>query len=897
MGGGLMQLVAYGAQDVYLTGNPQITFWKVTYRRHTNFAMESIEQTFNGQADFGRRVTCTISRNGDLAYRTYLQVTLPQIDQSLNPNVSDKNRVIDGRFGEGVYARWLDFPGEQLISQVEVEIGGQRIDRQYGDWMHIWSQLTLTSEQTRGYNKMVGNTTQLTFITDPSFEHVDGPCANEAPRQVCAPRNALPETTLYVPFQFWFNRNPGLALPLIALQYHEIRINLDLRPIDECLWAMNSLYTSGDDANGPNFDPRNTNNVSEGNYGRKRNLPNCGKVVAAYQQSLVAASLYVDYVFLDTDERRRMAQNPHEYLIEQVQFTGDESVGSSSNKIKLNFNHPCKELIWVVQPDQNVDYCSSLECGQVLNSVLGAQPFNYTDAIDALPNAIHSFGGPANLRGKGAFITDKGLFEDAGANTFDARAQDLLLDNVLNDTLFSAPLGGINGSIINLVDAKSGGPLTIAPSGWKTSQNAMNPFASLLQYAYLKVLFGEENKSPGALIQPVATTAATKVINALQPKLRLDLARKGADWFSLETKDQIFNSAGDLTKKSASDSLGFNITVIVELIASGGGSINLAKPSIIVENVFQGFTVNQNADTFGSFTSRLTNGVRAIVMREIGPTNIPTEFRADGLDPVGTGNFWLGQLGATLSTLSNRTQGIANGADKILLQNGLSDFPGLNDPNGFGTSVNQYGSNLYTNELNSSPSIGVPGPNGGLPPDVGALLNFSPFNANTAVLARQASQSFQIWLEGNNTWAQYQNPNFNGPLDSGVSDAGTFVLTETSLDLHCWGENPVVTAKLQLNGQDRFSEREGSYFDLVQPYQHHTRNPDTGINVYSFALRPEEHQPSGTANFSRIDNATMQLVLSNATVEGTNTAKVRVYATNYNVLRIMSGMGGLAYSN
>ena len=104
-------------------------------------------------------------------------------------------------------------------------------------------------------------------------------------------------------------------------------------------------------------------------------------------------------------------------------------------------------------------------------------------------------------------------------------------------------------------------------------------------------------------------------------------------------------------------------------------------------------------------------------------------------------------------------------------------------------------------------------------------------------------------------------------------------------------------AKLQLNGQDRFSEREGTYFDLVQPYQHHTRNPDTGINVYSFALRPEEHQPSGSCNFSRIDNATLQLVLSNATVEGTNTAKVRVYATNYNVLRVMSGMGGLAYSN
>ena len=125
---------------------------------------------------------------------------------------------------------------------------------------------------------------------------------------------------------------------------------------------------------------------------------------------------------------------------------------------------------------------------------------------------------------------------------------------------------------------------------------------------------------------------------------------------------------------------------------------------------------------------------------------------------------------------------------------------------------------------------------------------------------------------------------------NGVSDAGVFVLAETALNMHCWGENPVVTAKLQLNGQDRFSEREGTYFDLVQPYQHHTRNPDTGINCYSFALRPEEHQPSGTCNFSRIDNAKLDTNVALTTDDN-------IYAVNYNVLRIMSGMGGLAYSN
>ena len=158
-----------------------------------------------------------------------------------------------------------------------------------------------------------------------------------------------------------------------------------------------------------------------------------------------------------------------------------------------------------------------------------------------------------------------------------------------------------------------------------------------------------------------------------------------------------------------------------------------------------------------------------------------------------------------------------------------------------------------------------------------------------------------IAWQGGSTGTSYQDSPFapqGGAIHgSYVSDAGTFVLAETALDMHCWGDNPVVTAKLQLNGQDRFSEREGSYFDVVQPYQHHTRNPDAGINCYSFALRPEEHQPSGSCNFSRIDNAVLQLVLSSGSVMGTATAKVRVYAKNYNVLRVMSGMAGVAYSN
>jgi len=178
-----MQLVAYGAQDVYLTGNPQITFFKVVYRRYTNFSMESIEQIFNGTADFGKRVTCTISRNGDLIYRVYLQVTLPLVEC---PQASSTEA--------NFCFRWVNYIGHVIIRNVEVEIGGQRIDKQYGDWLNIWNELSQEPGHQIGYDNMVGNTFALTGTALDKAE----------------------ATTLYVPLQFWFCRNPGLALPLIA---------------------------------------------------------------------------------------------------------------------------------------------------------------------------------------------------------------------------------------------------------------------------------------------------------------------------------------------------------------------------------------------------------------------------------------------------------------------------------------------------------------------------------------------------------------------------------------------------------------------------------------------------------------------------------------------------------
>lgn len=470
-----MQLVAYGAQDVYLTGNPQITFMKVVYRRHTNFAMESIECGFSGEGDFGKKVTATISRNGDLIHKVYLRAKLPAVTVAQNKGF-----------------RWLNWVGHVLIKSVEVEIGGQRIDKHYGDWLHIWNELTQTAGHQLGYANMVGNHPSLTN-----------------PRLVTSSTaQTVPETMLYIPLEFWFNRNPGLALPLIALQYHEVKINIELNEFKNCCWMGTydvATTTWSDDAS----------------------------FTAIPKQSLSQVALLVDYIYLDTDERRRFAQSAHEYLVEQLQFTGDEAATSANPRARLNFNHPVKELVWVIQRG---DFIDDSAIASQTTRVFGKQWFNYTDDYDKSYNASFTLN------------TDPNPAVYEGAN-----------------------VGGMPG------------------------------------------------------------------------------------------------------------------------VAAGGAN------GVFVATSFEG------------------------------------------------------------------------------------------------------------------------------------------------------------------------------------------------------GAGPLVKAKIQLNGHDRMAERDGRYFNLVQPYQHHENVPKNGIYVYSFALKPEEHQPSGTCNMSRIDNAMINMEITPNSVSPST--RIRVYAVNYNVLRIMSGMGGLAYSN
>ena len=289
MGGGLLQLVAYGAQDVYLTGNPQITFFKVVYRRHTNFSLESIQQTFNGNAELGNRVTCQISRNGDLVHKLYLQI-----------------KAVAG--STAIYLQ--PFYGYRMIKHTELEIGGQRIDKQYGEWMYIWNELTMDQGKKEGYYEMVGG--------------------NSANKSV-----ELKDKTidLYIPLEFWFCRNVGLALPLIALQYHEVKVNIEFNSME------NIRATNQDDA-----------------------LASDSTITVQDSQEdfeSFSATLWADYIFLDTDERKRFAQLSHEYLIEQLQFTGTETITANTVKAsRLSFNHPCKELIWAVRPEPDITGCN-----------------------------------------------------------------------------------------------------------------------------------------------------------------------------------------------------------------------------------------------------------------------------------------------------------------------------------------------------------------------------------------------------------------------------------------------------------------------------------------------------------------------------------------------------------
>lgn len=283
--GGLLQLVAMGKQDIFLTGNPQITWFKMVYRRYTNFAVESQALFFDGDPDFGKRLTCLVPRRGDLLGPLVLEVTLPPLTLTNGTPVSYVNAI-----------------GHALIDEITLEIGEQEIDTQTGEWMEIWSNMTTTATQRQGFNDMIGK--------------VD---------DYIAPQNFGP-LKLYIPLRFWFCKNPGQYLPLLALQYHPIRINLKLRPLQDLFFSPSSVDAA------------------------------VCNTLAVNPVKITDLRLFGDYVYLDVEERRRFVSNTHEYLIEQVQYTSQISIpiGATSSTVRLEFNHPIRELLWFIQRSKMV---------------------------------------------------------------------------------------------------------------------------------------------------------------------------------------------------------------------------------------------------------------------------------------------------------------------------------------------------------------------------------------------------------------------------------------------------------------------------------------------------------------------------------------------------------------
>jgi len=580
-----MQLVAYGAQDVYLTGNPQITFFKVVYRRHTNFSIEVIEHSFNGAADFGRKVTACITRNGDLITKMYLRVKLPSISAPENAKASECK---DSKFA------WVRKLGHALIKSVELEIGGSKIDKHYGDWLNIWYEVARNPHHDRGYAEMIGDVPELTELSSADSTGL-----------------VKDSHTLYIPFQFWFCRNNGLALPLIALQYHEVRVHIEFRDFHECI-------------------------VTTGDFSNRRQSAHFDD-----------ATLLVDYIYLDSEERRRFAQVGHEYLIEQLQFTGEESVTNTSGKYKLGFNHPTKELIWATK-------VGGYSSGQKFLAY--SHDGNWDQALDSAAENVLT-----------------GLFNlDSTGNT----------DVNMSD------------------DAK-----------WE-----------------------DVYCSPNGCSDPVAS-GGTVV-------------------------------SGTFT--------GISLTVSVE--EGFVGALRISKEGAL-----------QSAD---GKNSDLKNKINTGHVR----------LHANGCVTVNTVNHSLTLVDVSIPV------------------------------------------SKYTDCRNE----------------------FSRNYCDVCV---------------------YQHDNYGMLLDGSV--------------------NPTQRALLQLNGHDRFDVREGPYFNYVQPYQHHNNTPADGVNVYSFGLKPEEHQPSGTANLSRIDTTQLNLWFNDSSFKSAafrahffdDDTKLYIFGVNYNVLRIMSGMGGLAYSN
>ena len=317
MSGGILQLVSYGSADIHLTGNPEITYWRQVVRRYTNFAVESVLQTFHSTADFNRKASVTLSRTGDLVHRIILEVTLPVINRSLPNAYTSQNRTY----------YWVNKIGIALIKVCELEIGGSRIDRHTSEWIDIVTSLMRKSDQDPAFNRMIGN----------------------LPREQ---RRADQPMTLYIPLQFFFNAHHSQALPLVSIAFHDVRLNFEFRALNELLEYPTNPYLATLDPNAFNYASQVATLTAQ--YNQEVTVPESSSTA-------MDCKLYADIIYCEPEERRRFAKKEQEMLVQVVQFLGDEVVtqdeassGIVIRKTNLNFVHPVKELLWVFHSDDNL---------------------------------------------------------------------------------------------------------------------------------------------------------------------------------------------------------------------------------------------------------------------------------------------------------------------------------------------------------------------------------------------------------------------------------------------------------------------------------------------------------------------------------------------------------------
>ncbi len=343
MGGGLIQLIAVGEQDQFLTGNPQITFFKSVYKRHSNFAMEVKNQIFSGGVSFGSLNSCVILKDGDLISDIILNVKLGSLNKKSNNNVCVKDLNMKcpcNKCSKTTYFSWVNSIGHAIVDYVELEIGGYQIDKQYGEWFEIWSELTQNYEKRYGYNELIGKKEAAGFNVNSFDDSLD----------------------LLIPMNFWFCKNIGLAIPCISITNHDIKFNIKWRPFDQ-LWISNNKHA---EPIMPNFE----------------------------------ASLLIDFIYLDLNERKKFSSKNHLYLIEQIQSNGDYYF-SKANKnpiIKLNFFHPIKEVVWAIQ---RADTLVRSESDDDEDFTFGNDWFNYSNTknfssagvVDIFDTALLQFNG------------------------------------------------------------------------------------------------------------------------------------------------------------------------------------------------------------------------------------------------------------------------------------------------------------------------------------------------------------------------------------------------------------------------------------------------------------------------------------------------------------------------